>query len=89
MAGQRAAFVMRADLESETEINCPLPDCDYKWCKNCNKPIEGEEKHSCDGTTELRDLMASEGWKVRLPITHTMTHVRMRGVGVPGMQGTY
>ncbi|CAE6542390.1 unnamed protein product [Rhizoctonia solani] len=60
---QRAAFVMRADLESETEITCPLPDCDYKWCKNCNKPIEGEEKHSCDGTTELRDLMASEGWK--------------------------
>ncbi|KDN49634.1 hypothetical protein RSAG8_01699, partial [Rhizoctonia solani AG-8 WAC10335] len=60
---QRAAFVMRADLESETEITCPLPDCDYKWCKNCNKPIEGEEKHSCDGTSELRDLMASEGWK--------------------------
>ncbi|KAJ1306568.1 hypothetical protein OPQ81_007569 [Rhizoctonia solani] len=60
---QRAAFVIRADLESETEITCPLPDCDYKWCKNCNKPIEGEEKHSCDGTNELRDLMASEGWK--------------------------
>ncbi|KAL5633431.1 hypothetical protein ACGC1H_003801 [Rhizoctonia solani] len=60
---QRAAFVVRADLESETEITCPLPDCDYKWCQNCNKPIEGEEKHSCDGTTELRDLMASEGWK--------------------------
>ncbi|CAE6454608.1 unnamed protein product [Rhizoctonia solani] len=60
---QRAAFVMRADLESETEITCPLPDCDYKWCKNCNRPIEGEDKHSCDGTNELRDLMASEGWK--------------------------
>ncbi|CAE6512558.1 unnamed protein product [Rhizoctonia solani] len=60
---QRAAFVMRADLESETEITCPLPDCDYKWCKNCNKPIDGEEKHSCDGTSELQDLMASEGWK--------------------------
>ncbi|KAF8677718.1 Ring finger [Rhizoctonia solani] len=60
---QRAAFVMRADLESEMEITCPLPDCDYKWCKNCNKPIEGDEKHSCDGTSELRELMASEGWK--------------------------
>ncbi|CAE6369143.1 unnamed protein product [Rhizoctonia solani] len=60
---QRAAFVMRADLESEMEITCPLPDCNYKWCKNCNKPIEGDEKHSCDGTSELRELMASEGWK--------------------------
>ncbi|CAE6442959.1 unnamed protein product [Rhizoctonia solani] len=60
---QRAAFVIRADLDSETEITCPLPDCDYRWCKNCNKPIEGEEKHSCDGTSELQNLMASEGWK--------------------------
>lgn len=62
---QRAAFVMRADLESqENEISCPLPDCDYKWCKNCNKSLEeGQDKHSCDGTSELRDLMAQEGWK--------------------------
>ncbi|KAG8691762.1 hypothetical protein FRC11_010633 [Ceratobasidium sp. 423] len=64
---QRAAFVMRTDLESETEITCPLPDCDYKWCKNCNLPIGEGEKHSCDGTSELRDLMASEGWKCTTP----------------------
>jgi hypothetical protein len=64
--GERAAFVVRADLESEDIISCPLPDCSYKWCKNCNLAIEGEESHSCDGTDELKKLMAEEGWKVCL-----------------------
>ncbi|KAB5588675.1 E3 ubiquitin-protein ligase [Ceratobasidium theobromae] len=61
---QRAAFVVRADLESQEKvISCPLPDCAHKWCKNCNKSLEGDETHSCDGTSELRELMASQGWK--------------------------
>ncbi|KAG8686610.1 hypothetical protein FRC09_014027 [Ceratobasidium sp. 395] len=61
---QRAAFVMRADLDSqENTISCPLPDCSHKWCKNCNLTIEGESEHSCDGTSELKKLMAAEGWK--------------------------
>ncbi|KAG9096311.1 hypothetical protein FS749_008757 [Ceratobasidium sp. UAMH 11750] len=61
---QRAAFVMRADLDSqESTITCPLPDCSHKWCKNCNLSIEGEGGHSCDGTSELKKLMAEEGWK--------------------------
>jgi hypothetical protein len=65
--GERAAFVVRADLDSEENIiSCPLPDCSYKWCKNCNVSIEGEESHSCDGTSELKKLMAEEGWKVCL-----------------------
>ncbi|KAF8596757.1 hypothetical protein BDV93DRAFT_527868 [Ceratobasidium sp. AG-I] len=62
---QRAAFVVRADLDSEENvIHCPLPDCSYVWCKNCNRSLEGEqENHSCDGTSELKKLMAEEGWK--------------------------
>ncbi|KAG9120402.1 hypothetical protein FRC07_004121 [Ceratobasidium sp. 392] len=61
---QRAAFVMRADLDSqESTISCPLPDCSHKWCKSCNLSVEGEQEHSCDGTSELKKLMAAEGWK--------------------------
>ncbi|KAG9127234.1 hypothetical protein FRC07_000105 [Ceratobasidium sp. 392] len=61
---ERAAFVMRADLDGQARaINCPLPDCSHKWCKNCNVSIEEGVEHSCDGTNELKKLMTEQGWK--------------------------
>ena len=53
------------DEHDETEIiNCPLPDCNYAWCKECQQAIEFiGPKHSCDGTSELDHLMEQQGWK--------------------------
>ena len=49
--------------ESEVLI-CPLPDCNYAWCKACQLPISADDPpHSCDGTAELDNLMKQQGWK--------------------------
>ncbi|KAG8746213.1 hypothetical protein FRC10_005729 [Ceratobasidium sp. 414] len=88
---ERAAFVMRADLDSqENTITCPLPDCSHKWCKNCNLSIEGEEEHSCDGTSELKKLMAEEGWKVRQLVQKARIIIKSYNYeGLSGMQDAY
>ncbi|KAI9437329.1 hypothetical protein H4582DRAFT_1959360 [Lactarius indigo] len=45
---------------------CPLPDCDYVWCKQCQQTIDfAGPDHSCsgDGTSELDNLVKQQGWK--------------------------
>ncbi|QRW02799.1 E3 ubiquitin-protein ligase ARI6 [Ceratobasidium sp. AG-Ba] len=91
LSTMRAAFVVRADLDAEeSTITCPLPDCSHKWCKNCNLTIEGDENHSCDGTSELKKLMDAEGWKVsesmRLP--YSLLNQFHRSTGLSRVQNT-
>ncbi|KAI0273216.1 hypothetical protein BGY98DRAFT_1120058 [Russula aff. rugulosa BPL654] len=61
---QRAMFVARDEHDEAKIINCPLPDCNHAWCKQCQQSIEFKGlKHSCDGTSELDHLMKQQGWK--------------------------
>ncbi|KAH9167936.1 hypothetical protein EDB89DRAFT_2074427 [Lactarius sanguifluus] len=63
---QRSMFVARDEHEEAEIIECPLPDCDYAWCVQCQKTIDfSEPDHSCDGdgTSELDDLVKQQGWK--------------------------
>ncbi|KAH9167937.1 hypothetical protein EDB89DRAFT_1644128 [Lactarius sanguifluus] len=63
---QRSMFVARDEYEEAEIVECPLPDCDYAWCMQCQKTIDfyGAD-HSCDGngTSELDDLVKQQGWK--------------------------
>ena len=57
-------FVSRDEHEEVSIINCPLPDCDHAWCKQCQQSIGfNGPKHSCDGALELDYLMKQQGWK--------------------------
>jgi hypothetical protein len=59
-------FVARDEYEEANDIVCPLPDCNYVWCKHCQQRIDLDAKgpkHSCDGTSELDHLMKQQGWK--------------------------
>ncbi|TBU43354.1 hypothetical protein BD309DRAFT_864500 [Dichomitus squalens] len=60
----KTIFVDKAEYEEAQEIVCPLRGCGYAWCKACSQAIQiGGPKHSCDGSSELKDLMAQRGWK--------------------------
>ena len=57
-------LVARDEHEEAKIIACPLPDCNHAWCKQCQQTIAfNGPKHSCDGTSELDDLMKVQGWK--------------------------
>jgi hypothetical protein len=57
-------YVDKEDYKDADIISCPLPRCNYIWCKHCSQAIEvGGPKHSCDGTNELNHLMKQKGWK--------------------------
>ena len=60
-------FVDRDEHETAEMIECPLPDCEHVWCKQCQQSIDFYQldglTHSCDGTAELDHLMKKEGWK--------------------------
>ncbi|KAH7904028.1 hypothetical protein BJ138DRAFT_1131141 [Hygrophoropsis aurantiaca] len=59
-----SAFVDRQDYDDTHTLVCPLPNCDYIWCKACQQAITiGGPKHSCDGSSELDHLMKQRGWK--------------------------
>ncbi|KAH9167938.1 hypothetical protein EDB89DRAFT_1994882 [Lactarius sanguifluus] len=61
---QRSMFVARDEHEEAKIIECPLSDCNHVWCKQCQQTINfGGPKHSCDGTSELDDLVKQQGWK--------------------------
>lgn len=61
---QSSVFVDRAELQAAKIIVCPLPTCNYVWCKACQQEIEvGGPQHSCDGSSELNHLMNERGWK--------------------------
>ncbi|KAJ6456123.1 hypothetical protein C8R45DRAFT_1064835 [Mycena sanguinolenta] len=61
---KESVFVDRAEYEAEQILVCPLPRCNYAWCKACQQtiPMDGP-KHSCDGSSELEHLMKRRGWK--------------------------
>ncbi|KAF8834551.1 hypothetical protein BDN67DRAFT_992642 [Paxillus ammoniavirescens] len=59
-----SAFVDREDLEETTVILCPEQDCYHAWCKECQQTIDPDgPEHSCDGSSELDNLMQEQGWK--------------------------
>lgn len=61
---QQSIFVDRFEYQEERIIVCPLPGCNYAWCKACQQKIDiGGPRHSCDGSSELEHLMAQRGWK--------------------------
>ncbi|KAJ7117677.1 hypothetical protein C8R44DRAFT_832346 [Mycena epipterygia] len=61
---KESVFVDRAEYEAAPILVCPLPRCNYAWCKACQQtiPMDGP-KHSCDGSSELEHLMKRRGWK--------------------------
>jgi len=68
-------FVDRNEYQSTNTIACPLPMCNNVWCKNCQQITEvGGPQHSCDGSTELQDLMVRRGWR-HCPGTKTQVHI--------------
>ncbi|KAG8684162.1 hypothetical protein FRC11_012523 [Ceratobasidium sp. 423] len=62
VGSSNSVFVDREEYNEEDIIACPMR-CGYKWCKECSQPVQGEEKHSCDGSAELEALMNQLGWK--------------------------
>lgn len=61
---KRSVFVERLEYQESSILVCPLPKCNYAWCKSCQIPIDvGGPRHSCDGSSELRHLMREKGWK--------------------------
>ncbi|KAF8216876.1 hypothetical protein K438DRAFT_1797974 [Mycena galopus ATCC 62051] len=61
---KESVFVDRTEYEAAPILVCPLPKCNYAWCKSCQQtiPMDGP-KHSCDGSSELEHLMKRRGWK--------------------------
>ncbi|KAF9054480.1 hypothetical protein BJ165DRAFT_1439171 [Panaeolus papilionaceus] len=61
---RESIFIDRQEYTTATTLYCPLPRCDHLWCKLCQQsiPITGPE-HSCDGSSELKDLMKRKGWR--------------------------
>ncbi|PPQ72313.1 hypothetical protein CVT26_007270 [Gymnopilus dilepis] len=61
---EETMFVDREEYQASRVIACPLPRCNYIWCKNCQQTIEmGGPDHSCDGSSELAHLMKRRGWR--------------------------
>lgn len=64
---ERATYVKKSVYHATNVVSCPSPGCDYAWCKRCvwsaETDNENEKQHSCDGVSELRTLMAQQGWK--------------------------
>lgn len=61
---KESVFVDRAEYEAAPILVCPLPKCNYAWCKACQQAIVIDgPKHSCDGSSELEHLMQRRGWK--------------------------
>ncbi|KAF7370313.1 RING-type domain-containing protein [Mycena sanguinolenta] len=61
---KESVFVDRAEYEEAPVLVCPLPRCNYAWCKSCQQTISMKgPKHSCDGSSELEHLMKRRGWK--------------------------
>ncbi|KAJ7931751.1 hypothetical protein B0H13DRAFT_832461 [Mycena leptocephala] len=61
---KESVFVDREEYEAAQILVCPLPRCNYAWCKACQQAIAIDgPKHSCDGSSELEHLMKRRGWK--------------------------
>ncbi|KAI0645182.1 hypothetical protein C8Q79DRAFT_757152 [Trametes meyenii] len=61
---RQASWVDKGTYRNSDTIKCPSKGCGYVWCKDCSQPINvSGPKHSCDGTSELNDLMKAKKWK--------------------------
>ncbi|TFK55435.1 hypothetical protein OE88DRAFT_1716275 [Heliocybe sulcata] len=62
---EKSVFVDKQEYKEAEIITCPLFGCQYTWCKRCSQEaaLDGD-KHSCDGSTELQNLMQQRGWKI-------------------------
>ncbi|KAK0202721.1 hypothetical protein DFS33DRAFT_1385094 [Desarmillaria ectypa] len=61
---KKSAFVDRTEYQEASIITCPLPGCNYTWCKSCQQSVDVTgPQHSCDGSSELDHLMKQRGWK--------------------------
>jgi hypothetical protein len=58
------AFVDKQEYQDAKVVACPLPRCNYVWCRSCSQTIDfAGPPHSCDGSSELNHLMSLRGWK--------------------------
>jgi hypothetical protein len=54
----------RQYFEQTNTISCPLWECNYIWCKQCQQTVSGVgPQHSCNGESELNYMMTERGWK--------------------------
>ncbi|KZT29351.1 hypothetical protein NEOLEDRAFT_1128071 [Neolentinus lepideus HHB14362 ss-1] len=62
---KQSVFVDRTEYNETEIVTCPLPGCQYTWCKQCSQEAAAVDgvKHSCDGSAELQSLMQQRGWK--------------------------
>ncbi|KAJ7066410.1 hypothetical protein C8F01DRAFT_1123157 [Mycena amicta] len=61
---KEGVFVDRGEHDAAENIACPLPRCNFVWCKACQQEITmGGPKHSCDGSSEMDHLLAQKGWR--------------------------
>ncbi|KAF9475831.1 hypothetical protein BDN70DRAFT_813399 [Pholiota conissans] len=62
---EETMFVDRTDYQQTKIIECPLPLCNYSWCKDCSQEVvHGGPRHSCDGSKELEMLIKENGWRL-------------------------
>ncbi|KIJ14014.1 hypothetical protein PAXINDRAFT_13135 [Paxillus involutus ATCC 200175] len=59
-----SGFAFVEDLEETMVIMYPEQDCYHVWCKECQQTIDLDgPEHSCDGSSELDNLLKEQGWK--------------------------
>ncbi|KAH9019608.1 hypothetical protein EDB83DRAFT_124997 [Lactarius deliciosus] len=57
-------FFDREQLNEARNLRCPITECNFVWCKECQQEIvEGGPEHSCDGSSEMKHLVEQQGWK--------------------------
>jgi isopentenyldiphosphate isomerase len=59
-----SSFFEREGMDEARNLRCPVTDCNFVWCKECQQEIvpDGPE-HSCDGSSEMKHLVEQQGWK--------------------------
>ncbi|KAF4569734.1 hypothetical protein EYR36_009532 [Pleurotus pulmonarius] len=78
---KNSLYVARDEFQDLKVLNCPLPDCHYMWCKQCQQPVTNADGHSCDGSKELEQLMSTRGWK-HCPVPNRMPNAHSEGIGL-------
>ncbi|KAF9531707.1 hypothetical protein CPB83DRAFT_786403 [Crepidotus variabilis] len=57
-------YVDREQFEANDIVSCPLPSCQYSWCKSCSKEVSPCDKsHTCVKNKKLHRLAKRKGWK--------------------------
>lgn len=60
----QSSFFEREGMDEARNLRCPVSECNFVWCKDCQQEIvpDGPD-HSCDGTSEMNHLVQQQGWK--------------------------